>query len=180
MEKVITNKEALDRTLDRIAYEILERHQDTANLCLIGIKTRGVFIAQRLHERIKKFANLNLPFGVLDITLYRDDLTKVAEDPQIKKSDIGFDIAGKDIVLVDDVLYTGRTVRSALDALMDHGRPKKVELMVIVDRGWREIPVRADYIGKTVQTAPEDIIHVHIKEKDGDDCIIHNIGGQNK
>ncbi len=179
MEKVITNEAALARTLDRIAYEILERNEDTSKLCLVGIKTRGVYIARRLKERIKKFAGIDLPLGELDITLYRDDLTQVADNPQMKATSIGFDITGKDIIVADDVLYTGRTVRCALDAIIDHGRPRRIELMVIVDRGHRELPVHADYVGKTVQTADDDIIHVHLKEHDGDDCIVHNVGGQN-
>jgi Pyrimidine operon attenuation protein/uracil phosphoribosyltransferase len=116
--------------------------------------------------------------GELDITFYRDDLSHVADQPQMKKTDIGFDINGKDVILVDDVLYTGRTVRCALDALTDYGRPAKIELMVMVDRGHRELPVKADFVGKNVPTADEDIIHVHLKEKDGDDKIVHNIGGQ--
>ena len=118
MKKVIVDEKSLSKTLDRLALEIVERHSETDKLCLVGIKTRGVFIAQRLQERIKNFYKIDLPLGVLDITLYRDDLTQVAQDPQMKGAAIGFDIKGKDIVLIDDVLYTGRTVRCALDALM--------------------------------------------------------------
>lgn len=180
MKKIIVDEKSLSKTLDRLALEIVERHNETDKLCLVGIKTRGVYIAQRLHDRIKNFYKIDLPLGVLDITLYRDDLTQVAQDPQMKGASIGFDIKGKDIVLVDDVLYTGRTVRCALDAIMDQGRPRRVELLVIVDRGHREIPVRADYVGREVTTADDDIIHVHIKEHDGDDMIVHNIGGQNE
>jgi len=178
MKKIIANQTDMLRSLDRMAHQILENYSDTSNLCLIGIKTRGVYLANRLQERIKKFAGITLPVGVLDITWYRDDLSKVAEDPQIKPSSVGFDIQGKNLIVVDDVLYTGRTVRSALDAITDLGRPRKVELLVMVDRGHREIPVKADYIGREVITGDDDIIHVHLVEKDGDDCIVHNIGGQ--
>ena len=167
MKKVIANESDMLRTIDRMAHQILENYSDTSNLCLIGVKTRGVYLANRL------------PVGVLDITWYRDDLSKVAEDPQIKPSSVGFDIKDKNLIVIDDVLYTGRTVRSALDAITDLGRPRKVELLVMVDRGHREIPVKADYIGKEVITADDDIIHVHLREKDGDDCIVHNIGGKN-
>lgn len=180
MEKTIVDEALMARILDRITHEILEKHTDTSKLCLVGIKTRGVHIAKRLHDRIKKFSGLNLPLGELDITLYRDDLTQVADQPQMKATTIGFDINGMDVVLVDDVLYTGRTVRCALDALIDFGRPRRIELLVMVDRGHRELPVRADFVGKNVPTADDDIIHVHIKEHDGDDRIVHNIGGQKK
>ncbi len=180
MEKTIVDESLMARILDRITHEILEKHTDTSKLCLVGIKTRGVHIAKRLHDRIKKFSGLDLPLGELDITLYRDDLTQVADQPQMKATTIGFDINGMDVVLVDDVLYTGRTVRCALDALIDFGRPRRIELLVMVDRGHRELPVRADFVGKNVPTADDDIIHVHIKEHDGDDCIVHNVGGQKK
>lgn len=179
MEKIIVDEVSMAKTLDRVAHEILEKHNDTKNLCLVGIKTRGVHIAKRLHDRIKKFSGLDLPLGELDITLYRDDLTEVADQPQMKATSIGFDINGKDVIIADDVLYTGRTVRCALDALIDYGRPRRIELMVMVDRGHRELPVRADFVGKNVPTAADDIIHVHIKEHDGDDMVVHNIGGQN-
>lgn len=180
MQKDIVSEALMSRILDRIANEILERYEDTKGLCLIGIKTRGVHIAKRLQDKIEKFSGVKLPLGELDITLYRDDLTTVAADPQMKAANIGFDVNGKNVIIVDDVLYTGRTVRCALDAIMDCGRPRKVELIVLVDRGHREIPVMADYVGKNVVTADDDIIHVHIKEHDGDDRIVHNIGGQHK
>lgn len=178
MEKTIATEAAVAAMLDRLACEIVERHPDLNEVCLVGIKTRGVHIAKRLCERIQKTAGRAPALGELDITWYRDDLTLVARDPQLKSSGLGTDIEGKNVILADDVLYSGRTVLCALNALAGFGRARKTELLVLVDRGHHKLPVCSDFTGRFVPTAAEDIIHVHLKEKDGDDRIVHNIGGQ--
>ena len=171
MEKLIKNDAELNRTLDRVAHEIIERHTSLDDVALVGIRTRGVFIARRLRERIKKFTGAEPLYGELDITLYRDDLSQVSETPLLKATDIPFDITGKTIILADDVLYTGRTIRSALAALSDFGRPARIELAVLVDRGHRELPIKADYVGKNLPTARAEIVKVRLKECDGEDSI---------
>ncbi len=159
------------KTLDRIAHEILERNDLGPNLVLVGIRTRGVFLANRLADTIKKFTGQEVNTGELDITLYRDDLSQIAEAPVLKATKIDFDLKGKTVILVDDVLYTGRTIRSALAALSDFGRPAKIELAVMVDRGHREIPIKADYVGKNVPTSKNEVISVKVKEFDGEDAV---------
>ncbi|ACC98279.1 Uracil phosphoribosyltransferase [Elusimicrobium minutum Pei191] len=171
MEKLIKDGEELNRTLDRMAHEILEKHEIDNTLALVGIRTRGIYIARRLMEKIKKITGKDVLYGELDITLYRDDLSQVAEQPVLKATNIPFDITGKTIILTDDVLYTGRTIRSALAALSDFGRPSRIELAVIVDRGHRELPIKADYVGKNLPTAKTEIVHIKLKEYDGEDSI---------
>lgn len=178
MKKIIADEAALGRMLDRLACEIAERHPDMNEYCLVGIKTRGAYIAKRLRDRIEKRCGSAPRLGELDITLYRDDLTQVAQDPQLKSSGLGADIDGKTVILADDVLYTGRTVLCALNALASFGRARKVEFLTLVDRGHHQLPLCADFIGRFVPTAAEDIIHVHVKERDGDDKIVHNMGGR--
>lgn len=156
----------------RIAHEILEKNKGTQGLCLIGIRNRGVFLAQRLAESIKKIENTDVPVGALDITLYRDDLTLISQQPVVHKTEIDFDISDKNVILVDDVLYTGRTIRAALDALIDFGRPKLIQLAVLVDRGHRELPVRADFVGKNIPTAKNETVEVRLLETDGKDEVI--------
>ena len=168
----ILDKEALERAVMRIAHEILEKNKGTQDLCLVGIRNRGVHLAKRLAEAIKKIENKDVPVGILDITLYRDDLTLIAAQPVVHKTEIDFDINDKKLVLVDDVLYTGRTVRSALDALIDFGRPKSIQLAVIVDRGHRELPIRADYVGKNIPTSEKETVEVHLEESDGSDEVM--------
>lgn len=168
----ILDKEAIVRSLMRIAHEILEKNKGTDDLCLVGIRNRGVYLAQRLAECIKKIENKDVPVGVLDITLYRDDLTLIASRPVVHKTEIGFDITDKVLVLVDDVLYTGRTVRAALDALIDFGRPKSMQLAVLVDRGHRELPIRADYVGKNIPTSLKETVEVRLVEADGVDEVV--------
>lgn len=168
----ILDKEALNRSLMRIAHEILEKNKGTEGLCLVGIRNRGVYIAQRLAECIKKIEGQEVKVGALDITLYRDDLTLIAAQPLVRKTEIDFDINDTNLVLVDDVLCTGRTVRAALDALIDFGRPKSIQLAVLVDRGHREFPVRADYVGKNIPTAKNETIEVHLSESDGKDEVV--------
>ena len=168
----ILDKEAIARTLVRIAHEILEKNKGTEDLCLIGIRSRGVYLAKRLAECIKQIENKEILFGALDITLYRDDLTLIASQPVVHKTEIDFDISGKNVILVDDVLYTGRTIRAALDALIDFGRPKIIQLAVLVDRGHRELPIRADYAGKNIPTSKNETVEVKLEETDGCDEVV--------
>jgi pyrimidine operon attenuation protein/uracil phosphoribosyltransferase len=167
----------LRRAVTRIAHEILERNGGVDGLAIIGIQTRGSFLARRVADAIETIEDVAVPVGVLDITLYRDDLNTVAEQPVVNQSDIPFDVQSKTIILVDDVLYTGRTVRAALDEIIDFGRPKSVQLAVIVDRGHRELPIRADYVGKNVPTSEHEIVSVRMNEMDGsDEVLIQTIG----
>ena len=155
-----------------MAHEILEKNKGVEGLALVGIQTRGVILAQRIQEAILSIADRKVPIGILDINLYRDDLTRVSEQPVIKKTEINFNLDGQTIVLVDDVLYTGRTIRSALDALVDFGRPKKIELAVLIDRGHRELPIRADFVGKNIPTSDEEIVHVRLTETDKSEEVV--------
>lgn len=171
---LIMDKVALERALKRIAHEIVEKNKGAQNLALIGIHRRGVPIAKRIAKYIKQFEGVSVDIGTLDITFYRDDLSLLADHPVIKGTDIAFDINKKTIVLCDDVLYTGRTARAALDALMDIGRPNFIQLAVIVDRGHRELPIRADYIGKNIPTASSEVVSVRVSEFDGIDNVVIN------
>ena len=168
----ILDKEAVNRSLMRIAHEILEKNKGTKDLCIIGIRNRGAFLAKRLAESIEKIDQEKVPVGILDITLYRDDLTLISSQPVVHKTEIDFDISEKIVVLVDDVLYTGRTVRAALDALIDFGRPKSIQLAVLIDRGHRELPIRADYAGKNIPTAKNETVEVRLAETDGADEVV--------
>ena len=157
----------IERTLVRLAHEVLEKTQDLNKLAFIGIRRRGVPLAQRIADRIASLENLHIPVGILDINLYRDDLSTVDVTPVLNATEIDFPVTGKDIILFDDVLYTGRTIRAALDALFDQGRPDRVQLCVLIDRGHRELPIEARYIGRTVQTSAKEIIEVKFREIDG-------------
>ncbi len=157
----------MDRTLVRLAHEILEKSDDLSRLAFIGIRRRGVPIAQRLSKKINDLEKREIPVGILDINLYRDDLTTVGAKPVINATEISFDITGMDIILTDDVLYTGRTIRAALDALFDHGRPARVQLLCLIDRGHRELPIEARYVGRKVPTTANEIIEVKLNEIDG-------------
>ena len=168
----VLDKDTLNRTLMRMAHEILEKNKGTQGLCLLGIRTRGAFIAKRLADCVEKIEAERIAVGILDITLYRDDLTLVANQPVVHKTEIDFDIENKSVVLVDDVLYTGRTVRAALDALMDLGRPKSIQLAVLIDRGHRELPIRADYVGKNIPTAQNETVEVRLSEVDHKDEVV--------
>ncbi len=168
----LLDKDTISRSIMRIAHEILEKNKGTRNLCLVGIRNRGAHLASRIAGCIAKIEKEAVPVGILDITLYRDDLTLIAAQPVVHKTEIDFDITDKDIVLVDDVLYTGRTVRAALDALVDLGRPKSIQLAVLIDRGHRELPVRADYVGKNIPTAQRETIEVRLEEVDGRDEVM--------
>jgi pyrimidine operon attenuation protein / uracil phosphoribosyltransferase len=165
---VVLDEQAIRRALTRVAHEIIEKNKGIENCVLVGIKTRGIYIAKRLAERIAQIEEKTIRVGEVDITLYRDDLTKKTDnnEPLVKGSDIPFDIKNKKVILVDDVLYTGRTVRAAMDAIMDIGRPAAIQLAVLVDRGHRELPIRADYVGKNIPTSSEEKIVVQLNEVD--------------
>jgi pyrimidine operon attenuation protein/uracil phosphoribosyltransferase len=156
----------IDRTLVRLAHEVLERTADLDKLVFVGVRRRGVPLAQRLAQKIEALEGRKIPVGILDINLYRDDLTTVANQPVINATDIPFSVTGKDVILTDDVLYTGRTIRAALDALFDQGRPSRVQLLVLVDRGWRELPIEASFVGRKQQTDANEIIEVKFREID--------------
>ncbi|MDP3284641.1 MAG: bifunctional pyr operon transcriptional regulator/uracil phosphoribosyltransferase PyrR [Desulfobacterales bacterium] len=161
----------IERIVTRITHEILEVHKGTENLSLIGIQTRGVFLARRIQALIKKIEGIEIPAGVIDITLYRDDWTRISHHPVVQATDIFFSIDEKQIVLVDDVLFTGRTIRAAMDAIMDYGRPDRIELAVLVDRGHRELPVQANYVGKHIATRKLETVNVLLSEHDGIDQV---------
>ena len=168
----ILDKESIDKSLKRMAHEIIENVKTMDDTVLIGIKNRGAYIAEKLADHIRAISGQRPPVGALDITLYRDDLTQASEQPVVHSTEITFDIENKRIVLVDDVLFTGRTIRCALDALIDFGRPKLIQLAVLVDRGHRELPIRADYVGKNIPTAVNEVVEVRLSESDGKDEVV--------
>jgi len=170
-KSTLMTSEEMSRALRRIAHEVIERNKGADNLALVGVHTRGVPLAESLAALIAEFEGVTPPVGKLDITLYRDDLTEIALQPVVKKTEVDFDVHGKRIVLVDDVLYTGRTARAALDALIDMGRPAVIQYAVMVDRGHRELPIRADYVGKNVPTSTSEVVHVRLAKIDGDDRV---------
>jgi len=171
---VVMDADRISRTLTRIAHEIVERNKGVEDLALVGVRTRGVHIARRLARTLREITQNDIPTGALDITLYRDDLMRYAVGPQpvVRRTEIPFSIDDKKILLVDDVLYTGRTTRAALDALIDFGRPKAIQLIVLVDRGHRELPIKADYVGKNLPTNPEESVRVRLQETDGHDEVV--------
>lgn len=167
----IMDKAQMERSLQRMAHEIIEQNRGLEKIRLVGIRSRGVPLAERLSSYLKLISNQEIPVGILDITLYRDDLSTISHQPVIKGSQLGFDIEDAVVVLVDDVLFTGRTVRAAIDALMDFGRPKQIQLAVLIDRGHRELPIKADYVGKNVPTSKEEIIKVSLEDIDDEDSV---------
>ncbi len=169
--KLILDESGMAMVLSRMAYEILERNNAHGDLVLVGIRTRGVFLAQRLQALLKQIAGLDVPLGILDITLYRDDLSHGTHHPVLEKTDISFSLDDKIVILVDDVLYTGRTVRAAMDGLMDFGRPRAIQLLVLVDRGHRELPIMPDYVGKHVPSSPQHKVKVRMREEDEHDSV---------
>ncbi|MFO7173776.1 MAG: bifunctional pyr operon transcriptional regulator/uracil phosphoribosyltransferase PyrR [Bacillota bacterium] len=169
---LLMDADGMRRALYRIAHEILEKNKGTENLALVGIRRRGVPLAQRLAAHIARIEGTQVPVGMLDITLYRDDLSERSEWPQVQGTEIPFPVRGRRIVLVDDVLYTGRTARAALDALLDLGRPQVIQLAVLIDRGHRELPIRADYVGKNVPTSRKELVEVRVTEVDGEDAVL--------
>jgi pyrimidine operon attenuation protein / uracil phosphoribosyltransferase len=177
-EKQVLDEGGIERALARIAHEILERNQGMAHLALVGIRSRGVFLAERLQKKLSEIEKKEIPIGILDITLYRDDLSEIGPKPELRETNIPFDLKGKIVILVDDVLFTGRTIRAALDGLIDFGRPQAIQLAVLVDRGHRELPIKADYVGKNVPTAFQDKIMIRLKEADGKDEAVISGGGK--
>ena len=168
----ILDAERIDRALSRIAHEILEKNKVSDGLGLVGIQTRGVPLANRLGAKIREIEGRAVPVGVLDINLYRDDLDHIRDHPILRRTEIPFEVEGKIVVLVDDVLFTGRTIRAALDGLIDLGRPRAIQLAVLVDRGHRELPIRPDYVGKNVPTSLRESVEVHLREIDGEDAVM--------
>ncbi len=168
----LMGKDEIRRALLRLSHQILEKNREMEDLVVIGIHRRGVTLAERISKMMEEIKGKKLPTGTLDITFYRDDLTRIAYQPMVRNTNILFPIDEKKVVLVDDVLYTGRTVRAAIDALLDFGRPKKIELVVLIDRGHRELPIRADYVGKNIPTSPEEMVEVRVEELDGTDEVL--------
>jgi pyrimidine operon attenuation protein/uracil phosphoribosyltransferase len=169
---VLLDRDQIRRAVKRIAHEIVERNGGVDDLVIVGIRRRGVPLAQRVADTISQIEGTPVPVGVLDITLYRDDFQNVMNHPQVGKTEIKGDITDKIVILVDDVLFTGRTIRAALDELIDFGRPRRIQLAVLVDRGHREFPIKADYVGKNVPTAENEMVEVHLEEIDGDDEVL--------
>ncbi len=172
MNSAILEADDIKRAITRIAHEILEKNKGTENLALVGIRTRGVILARRIQDKIAEIENTQLDLGILDITLYRDDLGAGKQNPVLKATEISFPISGKQIILCDDVLFTGRTIRAAIDALMDFGRPASVQLAVLIDRGHRELPIRPDFVGKNIPTSKNMKVQVMLHETDGEDRVL--------
>jgi len=162
----------MKRALHRMATEIIERNRNLKNLVIVGIRTRGIYLGKKISKLIKDLEKVDIPVGVLDITLYRDDFSKIEAQHMVRKTEINFSVAKKDILLVDDVLFTGRTIRAAMDSLIDLGRPKSIQLLVLIDRGHRELPIRADYVGKFLPTSKREIVQVKLKEIDNCDEVL--------
>ena len=175
MEKIkakLLGKNEIQRSIVRLTYEIIEKNANLECMVLIGIRTRGEYLAQRIHKLIKKYAGISLPLGTLDVTFYRDDFRTNLGSPKVGASNILFEIDGKTVILIDDVLYTGRTIRAAMDEIFTYGRPSSIQLGVLVDRGHRELPIRADYVGKNYPTSLNEHIHVHLADVDDEDAVL--------
>ncbi|TDX52764.1 bifunctional pyr operon transcriptional regulator/uracil phosphoribosyltransferase PyrR [Orenia marismortui] len=171
-KKKLLDSDGIRRALTRISHEIIEKNEGLDDIVIVGIRTRGVPLAKRISSKLEEIEGEKVSTGILDITLYRDDLTTIANQPIVHQTEIPIDITDKKVVLVDDVLYTGRTVRSALDALMDLGRPRNIQLAILVDRGHRELPIRADFVGKNLPTSNQEVISVNLQEVDGEDAVV--------
>ena len=172
VKAVLVDSAGFARTITRLAHEIIERNRGTERLAFVGMQTRGVYLAQRLAKKVEEIEGTGLPVGVLDTTMYRDDFRTALKQPQVRVTEIPFDLYNMNVVLVDDVLYTGRTVRAALDALMDLGRPKRIQLAVLVDRGHRELPIKPDFVGRNVPTSINEEVRVRMTEIDSEDAVL--------
>jgi len=172
LKAINMDQHAMERTITRLAHEIIERNKGAQDIVIVGIKTRGEYLARRVAAKIEQVETVKLDIGFLDITLYRDDLLGRLDQPLLKGTEILFDITDKDVILIDDVLFSGRTIRAALDELIDLGRPRTIQLAVLVDRGHRQLPIKADFVGKNVPTSPMESIRVHLKEVDGEDVVL--------
>ena len=168
----LSGKKEIESSLTRLAHEIIENNDNLGSIAIVGIRTRGHYLAQRLHKIIESLSSLNIPIGTLDVTFYRDDFRTNFGSPKVGASNLLFEIEGKNVILIDDVLYTGRTIRSAMDEIFSYGRPASIQLGILVDRGHKELPIRADYVGKNYPTSMNEHIHVHVKEVDGEDEIL--------
>lgn len=168
----IMDSRRIKRVIHRMTTEIIERNRNLKNLVIIGIRTRGIYIGKRISRLIKELENIEIPVGVLDITLYRDDFSELEAQHMVKKTEINFSVTKKNVLLIDDVLFTGRTIRAAMDSLIDLGRPKTIQLLVLIDRGHRELPIRADYVGKVLPTSKQELVHVRLKEIDENDEVL--------
>lgn len=175
--EVLLDSEGMDRAVTRISHEILEKNRGAGSLVLIGILSRGADLAKRIARKIKDIENIEVPVGLLDINLYRDDVHSKLDQPIIQKTEILFDIVDRDVILVDDVLFTGRTIRSALEAIVDFGRPRSIQLAVLIDRGHRELPIRPDFVGKNIPTSKDDRVLVRLKERDEKDVVVSQKNG---
>jgi pyrimidine operon attenuation protein/uracil phosphoribosyltransferase len=171
-KQIVQTEKDIEMALTQICEQLLNRHPQLSEMVLVGIRTGGVFLAERLRQKIHQKRGIDLPTGIIDITLYRDDWTRLSQTPEVKKTEIHFSIEDKDVLLVDDVLFTGRTIRAALDALLDMGRPRRIELAVLIDRGHRELPICADYVGKTLEVTQQDSVNVELKELMGIDQVV--------
>lgn len=168
----VMDSRKIKRAIQRMTTEIIERNRNLTNLVIIGIRTRGIYLGKRISKLIKELENTDIPVGVLDITLYRDDFSELEAQHMVKKTEIDFSVGDKDVLLVDDVLFTGRTIRAAMDSLIDLGRPSSIQLLVLIDRGHRELPIRADYVGKVLPTSKREMVHVQLKEIDKSDEVL--------
>jgi pyrimidine operon attenuation protein/uracil phosphoribosyltransferase len=171
-KRIVQTEKDIEKALNQICEQLLSRHPQLNEMVLVGIRTGGVFLSERLRQKVLEKRGVELPTGIIDITLYRDDWTRLSQTPEVKKTEIHFPIEDKNVLLVDDVLFTGRTIRAALDALLDLGRPRRVELAVLIDRGHRELPICADYIGKTLEISRQDSVNVELKEMAGVDQVV--------
>ena len=171
-KQIVQTEKDIEMALTQICEQLLSRHLQLSEMVLVGIRTGGVFLAERLRQKIHQKSGVDLPTGIIDITLYRDDWTRLSQTPEVKKTEIHFSIEDKNVLLVDDVLFTGRTIRAALDALLDMGRPRRIELAVLIDRGHRELPICADYVGKTLEVTQQDSVNVELKELMGIDQVV--------
>ncbi len=171
-KQVVQTDKDIETSLNQICEQVLKNHLRLEEMVLVGIRTGGVFLAERIRQKIRQRRGVDLPTGIVDITLYRDDWTRLSQTPEVKKTEIDFPIEDKQVLLIDDVLFTGRTIRAALDALLDLGRPRRIELAVLIDRGHRELPIHANYVGKTLETSRQDSVNVELKELAGIDQVV--------